>query len=126
MSDDKDMRDLLDKDFEELETKLQNGHGGDPEIQGRAIALMMRHMRVLVRRNTVTEEECAKRMATCAGACAVVELRKEQAKTQNKSGADAAALLANPWMFMATTAMKWIPTPVLAAIVLIGFLKGWW
>jgi len=67
MSDDKDMRDLMDRDFEEIEAKLQNGHSADPATQGRALALLLRHVRVLVRRNTVTEDECKSRMAACPG-----------------------------------------------------------
>lgn len=67
MSDSADIRGLLDQDFEEIESQLQNGHGGDPAVQGRALALLLRHVRILVRRNTVTEEECAKRMANCPG-----------------------------------------------------------
>ncbi len=67
MSDDKDMRDLMDRDFEEIEAKLQNGHSADPAIQGRALALLLRHVRILVRRSTVTEQECKARMADCPG-----------------------------------------------------------
>ena len=67
MSDDKDMRDLMDRDFEEIEAKLQNGHSADPATQGRALALLLRHVRVLVRRSTVTEDECRKRRADCPG-----------------------------------------------------------
>ena len=67
MSDDKDMRDLMDRDFEEIEAKLQNGHSADPATQGRALALLLRHVRVLVRRSTVTETECLKRRADCPG-----------------------------------------------------------
>ena len=67
MSDDKDMRDLMDRDFEEIEAKLQNGHSADPAIQGRALALLLRHVRILVRRSTVTETECLKRRADCPG-----------------------------------------------------------
>ena len=67
MSDTKDMRDLMDRDFEEIEAKLQNGHSADAATQGRALALLLRHVRVLVRRNTVTEDECNTRRSGCPG-----------------------------------------------------------
>ena len=67
MSDNDDIRGLLDYDFESIEKELQNGNGGDPAIQGRALALLLRHVRFLVRRSTVTEDECLKRRADCPG-----------------------------------------------------------
>ena len=67
MSDNDDIKGLLDHDFESIEAQLQNGHGGDPETQGRALALLLRHVRILVRRSTVTEAECLKRRADCPG-----------------------------------------------------------
>lgn len=67
MSDNDDIKGLLDHDFESIEAQLQNGHGGDPETQGRALALLLRHVRILVRRSTVTETECLKRRADCPG-----------------------------------------------------------
>jgi len=67
MTDTEDIKGLLDHDFEAIETELQNGHGGDPETQGRALALLLRHVRILVRRSTVTEDECRKRRADCPG-----------------------------------------------------------
>jgi len=68
MSDNDDIKGLLDHDFEAIEAQLQNGHGGDPVTQGRALALLLRHVRILVRRSTVTEDECRKRMIECPGA----------------------------------------------------------
>lgn len=67
MSDSDDLRGLLDHDFEAIEAQLQNGHGGDPATQGRALALLLRHVRILVRRSTVTEAECQKRRKDCPG-----------------------------------------------------------
>lgn len=69
MSDDKEIRELLGRDFEEVEEKLSNGHGADPQTQGRALALLLRHVRVLVMRNTVTEEECIARRAEKNAPC---------------------------------------------------------
>jgi len=67
MTDTEDIKGLLDHDFESIEAQLQNGHGGDPETQGRALALLLRHVRILVRRSTVTEKECQARRADCPG-----------------------------------------------------------
>jgi len=67
MSDEREIRELLGRDFEEVEAKLQNGHGADPATQGRAIALLLRHVRLMVLRNTVTEEECKARRENCPG-----------------------------------------------------------
>ena len=67
MSDNDDIKGLLDHDFESIEAQLQNNHRGDPETQGRALALLLRHVRILVRRSTVTETECLKRRADCPG-----------------------------------------------------------
>lgn len=61
MSDDKEIRDMLDKDFEAAEKRLQNGGKSDPAAHGEILLLMAKHLRILVRRNTVTEEECAAR-----------------------------------------------------------------
>lgn len=65
MSDDKDMRNLIDSDFERVERKLSNGSASDPAVQGEALAMILKHVRILVRRNTVTEEDCTAKMAAC-------------------------------------------------------------
>ena len=67
MSDNDDIKGLLDHDFETIEAQLQNGHGGDLALQGKALALLLRHVRILVRRSTVTEQECKTRRADCPG-----------------------------------------------------------
>ncbi len=67
MSDDKDIRELMDKDFDDVEKRLQNGEGGNPAVHGQALALLLKHVRILVRRSTVTEAECLKRRADCPG-----------------------------------------------------------
>lgn len=67
MTDTADIKGLLDHDFEAIEMQLQNGHGDDLELQGKALALLLRHVRILVRRSTVTEQECKARMADCPG-----------------------------------------------------------
>ena len=67
MTDTEDIKGLLDHDFEAIEAELRNGHGEDLALQGKALALLLRHVRILVRRSTVTEKECKARMANCPG-----------------------------------------------------------
>ncbi len=67
MTDTEDIKGLLDHDFEAIEAELQNGHGDDLALQGKALALLLRHVRILVRRSTVTEKECQARRADCPG-----------------------------------------------------------
>lgn len=67
MTDTEDIKGLLDHDFETIEAELQNGHGDDLALQGKALALLLRHVRILVRRSTVTEQECKTRRADCPG-----------------------------------------------------------
>lgn len=66
MSDDQDIRAMLDEDFESVQKDLTNGSGGNPAVHGRALSLLLKHVRILVRRKTVTETECQERMAKCA------------------------------------------------------------
>jgi hypothetical protein len=108
MSDDSDMRHLLDQDFEEIEAKLQNGHASDPTVQGRALALMLRHVRVLVRRNTVTEEECAVRMSKCPGVSCMAPPQK-----------------ISPWANFATTAIKDAPPWLIIGGYMVAKANGW-
>lgn len=87
MSDDREIRDLMDRDFEAVERKLTNGGAADPVVQGQALSLLLKHVRILVRRNTVTEDECqARHKQVCAqptqptmtaGAAAVTHLFKD-------------------------------------------------
>ena len=73
MSDDKEIRDMLDKDFEAAEKRLQNGGKSDPAAHGEILLLMAKHLRILARRNTVTEDDCLARVAK--GECGIGKIQ---------------------------------------------------
>jgi hypothetical protein len=63
MGDTKELKELLDRELEEVEEQLQNGEGSSPATHGKALQLILRHVRIMVKRNNVTEAECAERRA---------------------------------------------------------------
>jgi len=76
MTDEKDTKRFMDRNLERLEKKLLDGSATEAEMQ-QAVGEIVGHLRILVARNTVTEEDCMKRMIECPGA----KLFKNPAKT---------------------------------------------
>ena len=66
MTDEKDTKKFMDRNLERLEKKLMDGSATEVEMQ-QAVGEIVGHLRILVARNTVTEEECSKRMSECPG-----------------------------------------------------------
>ena len=58
---------VVDRDLEEIEQKLLNGGASDPIVMGRAVSMLLRHVRILVARATVTEAECERRRMEIVG-----------------------------------------------------------
>ena len=67
MTDEKDTKKFMDRNLERLEKKLLDGSATDAEMQ-QAVGEIVGHLRILVARNTVTEEDCSKRRSECPGA----------------------------------------------------------
>ena len=67
MTDEKDTKKFMDRNLERLEKKLMDGSATEAEMQ-QAVGEIVGHLRILVARNTVTDEDCASRMAACPGA----------------------------------------------------------
>ena len=60
MTDEKDTRKFEDRKLERLETRLISGAATLTELK-QAVGEIIGHLRILVARNTVTEEDCAAR-----------------------------------------------------------------
>ena len=87
------------------------------ELRKRVDSFTLRNLYVLVMRKTVTDAECAKRMGACAGDC------EAKAKPEKKDVPDSGNSVG---VYLLTQSMKWVPTPVLLFIYVVGKGKNWW
>lgn len=63
--DDKELRDVLITEIDEIAPKLVNGGATDPTLLARGVALSLRLLKPVVQRITVSDDECKRRMALC-------------------------------------------------------------
>lgn len=65
MSDSQPLKQFVLDEIDEVSADLANGGGADQIKQGRGIAILLRVVRPMVERETVTEIECLERMSKC-------------------------------------------------------------
>lgn len=121
MSDDQELKSVLNQEFSDLESLLNTPGPVDPSLRKRVDSFILRNLHVLVMRNTVTESECRTRMASCAGTCTALEEKKKAA-----AKADGFDPSTNLSAYLFKEAMKWVPAPVLLFVYAVGKGNGWW
>mgnify|MGYP003602275760 CR=1 FL=1 len=65
MTDNRDIKKIILDEIDSAARELENGGAANPVAQGKGIALLLRVVRPLVERETVTEGECLDRMSKC-------------------------------------------------------------
>lgn len=108
---------VLEKEFKELELALESSGPMSPELRKRVDSFTLRNLYVLVMRKTVSEEDCSTRMGACAGEC--------EAKEEKKSDS-APSKCESVGVYLLTQSMKWVPTPVLLFVWMVGKGRNWW
>ena len=112
MTDNLEMRQAAVDELNEILSHLDNGSVADPEWHGKGIRFILRHLRYLLMRETVTESECSKRMADFMASCAARH--------------SATPAIESPSIMLTKEALRWVPAPVLLFLYVVGKGNGWW
>jgi len=122
-NDQPELMQVLEKEFKELEMALEAPGPMSQELRKRVDSFTLRNLYVLVMRKTVTDTECAKRMSTCAGECEAKEKKAESSAPEKREIPNACDSVG---IYLLTQSMKWVPTPVLLFVWMVGRGKNWW